>query len=159
MISEMDDIVLARAKPTPVKIVGWIGALVFLAFAIVSWRQRADLWVSIVFIAFVCLGLYLVMASGPLEITSRFILHKTPLARYRIGWDEVGRIEIDPAGTSIAFIGEGKQLVAAGLGYWAAADLAGMLRVIQLEVERRKIQVDFTRKAMWRLPKKTKVRE
>jgi hypothetical protein len=115
--------------------------------------------VSIGFIAFVCLGLYLLIAIGPLEVTSQSIVHNTPLAKYRIGWDVVRRIEIDPAGVGLVFIGEDKQLIVAGPGYWSAADRARMLSLLQLEVERRQIEVAQTKKAMWRLQRNTKIRK
>ena len=61
MILESGDIVLTTVKPTSIRIIGWADILIFLSFALVSWRQGAELWVSIGFILFVCLGLYLLI--------------------------------------------------------------------------------------------------
>lgn len=155
MSSKADESRTLIVRPTLVRIVAWACITFFLFCGVMSWRANAG-WVTFLFLGFVLLGVYLLIA-GSVEMDARHVTYRTPIGTYRIGWDEVSRIETDAQGGNIVFLGEGKRLNAVGPGYWWGTDRLEMLVFLRGQVEKYGIEVVETRKAMFRLTKNTKV--
>jgi hypothetical protein len=140
-----------------VKGVAWVCALLFLLAAVWSWLDGAGK-ASLLFLIFVALGAYLILASGSLEMNKDSITYTTPISVYRIRWGEVTEIEIDLNGGNLVFIGQNKRLSALGPSCWSGKNKERMLRFFSAQVETRGIEVKQTQKAMWRLSKNTKIK-
>ena len=107
---------------------------------------------------FVGLNVYVLLFSGTLEMDSRTIIYRTPLAHYQIRWDEVRRIELDRVGSTMVFWGENKRLAALGSHYWQGADRVNMMLLVAAQMDKLGINMQQSEKAMFRLSKNTKVR-
>jgi hypothetical protein len=143
-------------KPTFVKVLAWVCIVLFLFCAVMSWRA-GGVGVPLFFLLFVALGLYLLLFSGSVEMDAQTITYRTPLAQYRIKWDEVSRIEIDSQGGNVVFCGENKRLAAVGPMYWSGKDKMEMLKLVGAQAKQRSIETEQTEKAMFRSSKNTKV--
>ena len=149
---------LFLVKPTIIKVVGWMCIILFLLGSVMSWRAGAT-GVSVFFLVFIALGLYLVLFSGTLQMSSEIISYKTPLSHYQILWKEVEQIEVDEQGGNLVFVGKDKQLAAMGWQFWSGKDKLGMLNLMDEQRKSRNIEVKETAKAMIKSCKNTKVRE
>lgn len=155
MLSKADGSRTLIARPTSIRVLASACIAFFLFCGVMSWRADAGS-VTLLFFGFVLLGIYLLMA-GSVEMDAQQVTYRTPISTYRIGWNEVSRIEIDGQGGNIVFWGEGKRLNAVGPGCWSGKDKPGMLRLLSKQVEKYGIEVKKTQKAMFRLSKNTKV--
>jgi hypothetical protein len=156
VIGEAADVSL-RVGSRFVKGLGWVCGLLFLFFAVLSWLGGAGK-VSLLFLIFVALGAYLILASGSMQMNKDRITYITPIGVYRIEWDEVTEVEIDLNGGNLVFIGHNKRLSTLGPAFWSGKDKERMLRLFSAQVETHAIEVKQTQKAMWRLNKNTKVK-
>jgi hypothetical protein len=77
---------------------------------------------------------------------------------YRIRWDEVTEVEIDPVYGNLVFIGQDKRLTALGPVYWSGHDKEQMQRLFSAQIGNRDIEVKETTKALWRFNKNTKIK-
>ncbi len=145
-------------KPTVIKFVGWIDIIFSLFSLVMSWRAGAT-GGSVLFLFFAALGVYLVLFSGSLQMSSQIISYKTPLFHYQISWNEVEQIEFDAQGGNLVFIGKNKQLATMGWQFWSGKDKLEMLKLMDEQRRNRSIEVKVTAKAMIKLCKNTKVRE
>lgn len=143
-------------KPTFVTVIAWL-CLAFFLFCTVMSIRAGQGEASPIFILFVMMSVYMLLASGPLVMDAHTIIYRTRWARYQIRWDEVTHIEIDQQGGGIVFCGEGKRLAALGPMYWGGSDKAEMLALLANQIERKQIEVRGTQKALFRLSKATKV--
>ena len=148
---------LLSVKPTFIRVVGWATVIFTLFCAIGSWRAGAGKF-SLLFLLFGCIGVPLLLFAGTVEMDSKTIVYRTPLARYQIRWDEVTRIELDRVGSSAVFWGENKRLAALGPYYWQGADRRDMLLLFAAQIDKLGITMQRSEKAMFRLSKNTKVR-
>ena len=153
----VDDGRLLIFRPTLLRVIGWIGISFFLFCTIGSWRAGAGKVVWL-FVLFVGLGVYLLLESGTLEMNSEIITYRTPLARHRIRWDEVTRIELDRMGSTMVFWGENKRLVALGPYYWQGPDRTDMLLLVAAQMDKLGISYQQSERAMFRRSKNTRVR-
>ena len=145
------------AKPTFIRVVGWISILFFLFGTIGAWRAGAYK-PALIFLVFVGLGVFLLLYSGTLEMNSEIILFHTYLKRFQIRWDEVTRIELDRMGSTMVFGGENKRLVGTGPYYWQGADRTDMMLLVATQIDKLGITVQQSEKAMFRRSKNTRVR-
>ena len=148
---------LLVAKPTFVRVVGWVCIIFFLFGATGAWRAGAQK-PAVIFLVFVGLGLFLVLFSGTLEMNSEIIIFHTYLKRYQIRWDEVTHLELDRVGSTMIFWGENKRLVGVGPYYWQGADRKDMLLLVATQIDKLGLTVRQSEKAMFRRSKNTKVR-
>ena len=144
-------------KPILLRVIAWIGISFFLFCTVGSWRAGAGKVVWL-FVLFVGLGVFLLLLSGTLEMNSEIIIYRTPLARHRIRWDEVTRIELDRIGSTMVFWGENKRLVALGPYYWQGPDQKDMMLLVATQMDKLGISLQQSEKAMFRRSKNTKVR-
>lgn len=152
-------------KPTSVRILGSIVIVFMLFCAIMAWRSdrgraspSTQAFVFLTFLAFVGMGIYLLLTAGSLEVTGETISYRSPIARYQINLSEVIYIEIDSRGNSIVFCGKNKRLVALGPMYWAGTDKKRILHWVGRETDKRGIEIRTTEWAMYRFSKNTRVR-
>ena len=148
---------LLIAKPTFIRVVGWISILFFLFGTIGAWRAGAYK-PALIFLVFVGLGGFLLLFSGTLEMNSELIIFQSYLKRFQIRWDEVTRIELDRMGSNMVFWGENKRLVGMGPYYWQGADRKDMLLLVATQIDKLGITVQQSEKAMFRRSKNTRVR-
>ena len=148
---------LLVAKPTFIRVVGWISILFFLFGTIGAWRAGAYK-PALIFLVFVGLGVFLLLYSGTLEMNSELIVFHTYLKRFQIRWDEVTRIELDRMGSTMVFGGENKRLVGMGPYYWQGADRTDMMLLVATQIDKLGITVQQSEKAMFRRSKNTRVR-
>ena len=144
-------------KPTLIRVIGWICILLFLFGTIGAWRAGAQK-PALIFLVFVGLGVFLVLFSGTLEMTSEIIIFHTYLKRYQMRWDEVTHLELDRVGSNIVFWGENKRLVGMGPYYWQGADRKDMLLLVATQIDKLGLTVQQSEKAMFRRSKNTRVR-
>jgi hypothetical protein len=129
---------LLIVKPTLIRVIGWICILFFLFGTIGAWRAGAHK-PALIFLVFVGLGVFLVLFSGTLEMTSEIIIFHTYLKR-------------------IVFWGENKRLVGMGPYYWQGADRKDMLLLVATQIDKLGLTVQQSEKAMFRRSKNTRVR-
>jgi len=146
-----------RIKHTFIKIVGWINILFCAFFAVMSWRAGATPGVSFIFVFFITLGVYLVLASGDMEADSESIRLNLSLAKYRINWSDIEYIEVDQQYGNMAFFGNGKVLNIIGPAGWSGNEKQEMINFIFHRIDELGIEVRQTQKAMFRLSKNTKI--
>jgi hypothetical protein len=140
-----------------VKVVGWVCGLLLLLFAVWAWLDGEGA-VSLLFLFFVALCAYLILASGSTEMNKDFIAYVTPIGVYRIAWDEITEVDIDPLGGSLVFRGRDKVLSTLGPSCWSGKDKEQMLRFFSAQIGNRDIVVKETLKVIWPPNKNTKKR-
>jgi len=101
----------------------WIGAIdivFFLACAVGAWASGQE-EVSPWFLAFVPLGLYLVVVGRErLVVNAEVIERRTAFNTYRMRFDEIQMVETDAQMNAVVVRGPDKQLVIYGPGWYAA---------------------------------------
>lgn len=142
-------------KPTPVIVICWISITVFILFSVMSIGSGAE-EVLPIFILFIALGIYMLLAIGRLDVDKQLITYRTPLACYQIRWDELSHIEIDKGHQWIVFCGSGKRLAVLGPTYWAG-DTVQMLELMATQVETYQIEGRRTPQSLFRWSKNTKI--
>lgn len=155
-VSASDGTTSLVVNPTFVRVTAWVCIIFFLFCGVMSWRAGNGK-AALLFLLFVTLGVYLLLFSGRMEMDAQCIIYRTPLANYRIKWDEVLRIQIDRQGGNIFFCGEDKRLAAVGPMFWRGKDKMEMLKLLSTKVKEQGIETQETEKAMLRLSKNTKV--
>lgn len=146
-----------RVKLTFMKALGWSVVVLLLGLAVGAYLS-GERGVSFGFLAFSLLGVYLILASGAIEMDADVITASTPLSRYQIRWDEVRSVETDIQRQGIVFVGNDKRMAMPGPMYWSGADKPAMIKLYLAQIEQRNLEVKETQKALWRLSKNVKVR-
>ena len=138
------------------KVIGWVCVVFGVCCGVMAWRAGGR-GLSLFFLLFVALGIYIVLNSGSTQMDSQYIRYYLPSGRHQIRWDEVRYIEIDKQGGNMVFVGENKRLAMNGPVSWSGKDKLEMLKLIRIQIEKYGIQVRQTEKAMLRLSRNTKV--
>ncbi len=136
---------------------GWVIALLFLYLAVSCWRTGKGA-ASLLFLLLTPLQIYLILASGSVEMGRDSVTYITPIGRRRIWWDEVTEVETDWNEGALVFIGPNKRLKVIGPTFWRGKDKERMLRLFSAQVETRGIDVKRRYTVIWRLNKNTKVK-
>lgn len=155
---QSDENRIFTVKHTTYKIIGWVNLLLFTFATIMSWRANTG-YIPLIFLFFALLGLYIVLASGHMEVDSKSIRFYSHFGKYKINWDEIKYIEIDKQLGNIVFFGDEKVLQTIGLQGWTGKkEKLEMADFLFEQIENRKIEIRQTEKAMFRLSKNTKIK-
>ena len=139
------------------KVVGWACGLLILLFAVWCWLNGAGI-VSLFILILVAPCIYLILASGSTEMNKDSITYATLTGVYRIRWNEITEVEIDPFGGNLVFRGRNKVLSALGPSCWSGKDKEQMLRLFSAQIGNRDIAVKETLKLISPRNKNTKIR-
>src|SRR5262249_38841329 len=154
VIGQTDTSLCAGAKF--VKGVGLVCGLISLLFAVWSWLD-GEVTVPLFFLLFVALGAYLILASGSTYMNKDSITYITSIGVYRLRWDEVREVEIDPFHGNLVFIGQNKVLSMLGPSCWSGKDREQMWRLLLAQIETRDIEIKEIMKVIWPSNKNTKI--
>ncbi len=155
-MSATDTPIVLIIKHTPARVVGWIGVVLF-TFGSAGALSAGAYGPSLLFLVFVALGGYIILASGSMQMTSDFITYHLPLRSYQIKWNEVRYIEIDAGGGNMVFVGDDKRLAVLGPAFWSGKDKIYLNEFMGKQLDKYDIEVRVTAKAMFRLSKNTKL--
>jgi hypothetical protein len=147
------------AKSTSAKAIGWV-CIVFFLFCAVASYSAGQGSVSPFFLLFVALGVFLILITGELSMSSEEIIYTTPLAKYQMKWDEVKKVEIDLQGGGLVFYANdrNKRMAVLGPGYWSGPDKQNLAKLLSDEMEKRQIPMEQTPRAAYTMSKNTKVK-
>lgn len=138
------------------KVVGWVCVIFAVCCGVMAWRAGGR-GLSLFFLLFVALGVYIILNSGSTQMDSQSIKYYLPLGKYQIKWDEVQYIEIDKQGGNMVAVGKNKRLAMNGPTSWSGKDKMEMRKLIGAQIEKYGIQVRQTEKAMFRSSRNTRV--
>jgi hypothetical protein len=117
------------------QVVGWVCALLAAGASLAAYLA-GQYGPSAVFIAFVALGVFVIVCAGSILLSEDSVTHDSLFGRYRIEWNQIRSIEVGPYGTLVLH-GDGKRLVLTPPAYWSGHDkrearefLAQKIRVI-----------------------------
>lgn len=136
---------------------GWAGLtfFLFLANSAVQSAQLAQAGLS-AFLAALC-GLALVR-WGYTDWDARRVERYTLLGRWRMAWEDVRRIEVDPFDMTLVLIGDDRQLAMTGPLLWLAANRKSALALMLAQAEKRGIPLQRTPLAVLKGSHGTRVR-
>lgn len=155
IIEEANESLRVGAKST--KWVAWVCGLLFLLATAGGWLVGAGI-VSSFFLIFVALCAYLILTSGSTEMNKDSITYTTPTGVYRIGWDEITEVEINPLGGDLVFTGHNKVLSMLSPYCWSGKDKERMLRLFSAQIGNRDIAVKEMLKVIRPRNKNTKTK-
>jgi len=107
------------------KVFSFVGCALLLFCLPTALRARivAGWKVSLIFISFALLGVYLILnAQTKIEMGPETITRRSVFGRHLIRWDEIKWIEHDPSFNTLVFQGANKRLVVAGPFYWVGRE-------------------------------------
>lgn len=132
--------------------VAWICVALFSSFLILS-LFIGQFLLSLPFLFFIALGVFLLLNSGSININSLKICLNIPFGHYEIDWDEVENIETDIQRGALVFSGNNKRVVIAGPVWWAGPDKMALISFLNVEIERRGIEIKRSQKALFKMSK------
>lgn len=138
-----------------VQVVGW-AALTFFALGLFQAEQEGSLGKLFLFTLLAAISAVVLMNWGVTELSAEKVTRHTLPRTWSIAWQDVQLIEMDPLNSVIVFSGEGVQLVIPGPGVWGAAGKKAALALLVAQAERRKIPVQTSLMALFRVSRGTR---
>lgn len=149
---------MLAVKATMAKAICWFSAVVFLFGAVVCYPEdHGYIWA--VFLLLAATSVFWNLIHGELRMSSEDIIYATPLGKYRMKWDDVKQVDMDPKDGALAFYAEDRSTRMAVVGpmFWWGRDKRELRQLLDNEVEKRRIPVKRTARASYTLCKNTKV--
>lgn len=136
------DIIYVAKPPMLIKIISWACIAFFLLCSFITMSTNQYL-VSIFFLLFVALGVYLLLTSGELNMSSEEIISITPIGKYRMLWEEVETIELDSKKSNLVFFSENrsKRIAVIGPLYWYGSDKQRLSELLSEQVQKYRIPI------------------
>jgi hypothetical protein len=128
-----------RVGLLPCKIIAWVDIIFFGFCAFMSWRSGQGS-VSPLFLAFMGLGIILLLSFSYLLIDDKKISVLAPFSAYELAWEDVIKTEIGSSGTLVFHGIEGKRLVYPPFIFWSGVQKLDMLKFLISELERRQLK-------------------
>lgn len=158
------DNALDQANPRAVadhwifQVAGWAG-LTFLSFGIIN-AIRDNLVPQVVLFSILAGIIALVLLNwGVTEFTSEAVERHTLFGDWRIGWEDIEAIEIDPFNAVLVLSGEKQQVVIPGPGLWIGVNKKGAIAMLLAQAERRGIPMRRSLGAVLKLPRNSRIRK
>lgn len=156
--------VLQDAEPSTVtdhwliQVIGWSGMTFFLFGLIDALGAGMYPQVAVFGLLIVFSGLML-LSWGLTEVNNHCVERYTLFGGWRIAWDEVRWIEVDPLDMVMVLVGDHCQLVITGPGLWAGANKKAALAMLLAQSEKHRIPVRRTPRAVLKISYRTKARK
>ncbi|MBT8491408.1 MAG: hypothetical protein KJN62_10215 [Deltaproteobacteria bacterium] len=138
---------ILTATMRPAIKLAWFAVTFFSVLTLLAFLLHSPM-LSIPFVIFIGLSVYVLLVSGKIEISSKKIVLDIPIGYYEIAWDEIKSIETDIQRTSLIFIGKNKRLVLAGPGWWGGQDKKMIISFLNSEIARRSINIKLSQKTL-----------
>lgn len=122
-------------------ILSWDNVLILAGLVLVASFSLSMVWMSI-------LGL---LSSGTVEIDSEAVVRTTPVGCYRLKWNTVDLIEIDPLFGGMVLYGSNIRVAIPGPSMWSRVNRNKMYQLILAQIEQRQIETERTVKASFKL--------
>lgn len=110
-------------------------------------------------------GAMLILAAGlvaytpVIEYDSEQIRWTSRYGHYRMLWDDVRFVEVDPQGLSLVWHGEKRRLAMVGPAYWIGPGSSTFREALLAELKSRGLDVREDPRAFFRFSKKTRTRQ
>jgi hypothetical protein len=140
-----------------IQVAGWAGVSFFL-FGLTEAMQAGAILEAGLHAALAAASLSMLLNWGVTEFSEQAVQRSTLFGGYRIAWDEVRWIEIDPFDSVMVLVGDDCQLVIPGPGVWARGHKKTALAVLLGQAERHNVPLRRTTWALTRRSRKTSVR-
>ncbi len=121
----------------------------FSMASLLSWRAGEGV-VSMLFLVFVALGLYLVLGSGHIAADDGTMSVDSLLGRHALAWDRVRRVEGSGYGTLVLHADDARLVVPPPM-LWSGPDKAALRALIARRLRERALVVRHSRTADYRV--------
>ncbi len=146
-----------RVGMVPYKVIAWICVLFFLSAAVMAWLDGAFI-PALIFLAFVALGIYMLLSAAYIVLNSRIVSVHSALGTYQIRWDEVRWVEASASGTLVLH-GDAKRLALPPAAVWSGADKPALFSALHEEFNRRGLKLVPSATADYKMNKNVKIRD
>lgn len=148
---------MIRADLRYPRIMGALAMLLFSTASLLSWRAGEGV-VSVLFLVFVALGLYLLLGSGQVAADDDTIFVHSLLGRHEIAWDRVRRVEGSGYGTLVLHADDARLVVPPPM-LWSGSDKAALRALIVRRLRELALVVQRSRTADYRLHRNVRVKK
>ena len=138
------------------RIIGAAAMALFSIASLLSWHAGEGV-VSMFFLVFVALGLYLVLGSGHVAADDDTVSVHTLLGRHELAWDRVRRVESSGYGTLVLHADDARLVVPPPM-LWSGPDKAALCALITRQLRERARVVQRSRTADYRLHRNVRVK-
>ena len=140
-----------------VQVAGW-GSLGFSVLASLDAINSGSPAIAWLFVPLGVLSILWIMNWGITEFDHEGVRRRTLLGSWRIRWDELERVEIDPMETLLVLEGGKKRLVISGPALWIRSGLREALTMLQAQCEHRGIPIRHSLRALLKLSRNMRVK-
>ncbi len=138
------------------RIIGVTAIALFSVASLLSWRAGEGV-VSMLFLVFVALGLYLVLGSGHVAADDDTISVHSLLGRHELAWDRVRRVEASGYGTLVLHANEARLVVPPPM-LWSGPEKVALRALITRQLKERALVVQRSRSADYRVHRNVRVK-
>jgi hypothetical protein len=124
-------------------------------YAAIASFQSDSFWVSLTFIFFLLLPVYLLLFFGKIHIDDKVVRHSTLVGTYEISWDEIK--EIQHSQGVCVLIGEQKQIAVTDVQYWSGSEKDAAAEFYWNQIDNRGVKFTETAKALFKLSKNSRI--
>lgn len=139
-----------------VQVIGWAG-LAFFALDAVEALRLGQVLQGIVYLGLTAACMVVLMSWGLTELNEKTIERRTLFGSWRIEWDEIRCIEVDPFDTILVLLGDDCQLVIPGPWMWSGVNKRGALAVLLSQARERGIPLRRTALAAFKFSRRTRI--
>lgn len=141
-----------------IQVISWAG-LTFLSFGIIN-AIREDLVPQMIIFSVLAGIITLVLLNwGVTEFTSEAVERHTLFGGWRICWEDIESIEVDPFNAVLVLIGEEQQVVIPGPGLWIGVNKKGAIAMLLAQAERRGISMRRSFGAVLKFSRNSRIRK
>lgn len=141
-----------------IQVLGWSG-MTFFFFGLIS-ALRVGMYSEVaLFGGLILLCGVMLLSWGLTEFTAQYVERYTLFGGWRMEWDEVRSIEVDPLDLVMVLVGDQGQMAITGPWLWASANKKAALAMLLAQAEKRRIPIRRTAWAMFKVSRRTKARK
>ncbi len=138
------------------RIIGALAILFFSFAALLAWRAGESV-VSMLFLIFGALGLWLVLGSGHVAADEDVVAVGSLLGRHELAWGRVRKVETSGYGTLVLHADDARLVVPPPM-MWSGPEKQALRALIVRQLRERSLAMRYSRTADYRIHKNVRVR-
>ena len=140
------------------QVIGWAG-LTFFMFGAYDSYARSEIAATLVLLVLAGVSLVMLLSWGITEFSPAGVERSTLFGCWRITWEQVRRVEIDPADLVMVLVGEDRTLALPGPAMWNAAGKSEALAMLLAQAEKHGIPLQRTPFALFKISRNTRLKK
>ncbi len=137
------------------QVIGWSGITFFMFGALDSYA-RHEIVAALILLGLAGLSVLMLLSWGITEFTQAGVERSTLFGCWHIAWDEVRRVEIDPADLVMVLVGDDRALALPGPAVWNQSGKPEALAMLLAQVEKYNIPLERTPFALFKISRNTR---